>query len=64
MNVIRGFVAVIAGVAVMSDSIQMLDGTLLNALARQPGDAAAVLGSPLMMMARLTYTAGSRGADS
>jgi hypothetical protein len=60
MNTLRGLVAVIGGLTVTRLLVQPLEITLVNALAQQPlsspGDIAAVLNSPAMMVARLLYT--------
>jgi hypothetical protein len=60
MNVIRGLVAVIGGLAVTSFLVQPLEITLANAVAGQPlrtaEDFAAALNSPAMMVARVLYT--------
>jgi hypothetical protein len=60
MNVLRGVVAAIGGLAVARLLVQPLEITLVNAVAQQPlqtvADFAAVLNSPAMMAARLFYT--------
>jgi len=60
MDVIRGLVAVLGGLAVTRLLTLPLEITLVNALAQQPvqtaGEFAAVLNSPAMMVARILYT--------
>src|SRR5215510_11128244 len=61
MNTTRGLVAVIGGLAVTRLLVQLLEVTLVNALAGQQPlqtaeDFAAVLNAPAIMVARLLYT--------
>ena len=60
MKLVRGFVAIIAGLAITLVFVQMLDATLAHAVAARPLESldeyGAVLNTPLAMGARLVYT--------
>lgn len=60
MNVVRGFVAVIVGLAIALVFVQLLESTLANATSPSPpqslDELAAVLNTPAMMVVRTVLT--------
>jgi hypothetical protein len=61
VNIVRGFVAVIVGLAITLVFVQLLESTLANAMALSPPQSldeyAVILNTPAMMVIRVVFTA-------